>query len=50
MVEVPKDETRVKDEMHLVRGTEWIEVLKAFWRIMSSTFANNGQGKKFGKE
>lgn len=47
MVKPPNNEDKDTQEIvPLIRGAEWIGVLTAFWRVMASTFKNNGKEKK----
>lgn len=44
------DDKAPSDVPSLIRGAEWIGVLKAFWTIMFSTFRNNGKNEKIENE
>ncbi len=49
VIKSPKNKDKC-DVTPLIRGAEWIGVLKAFWTTMSSTLRNKGQDNKIDNE
>jgi hypothetical protein len=47
VVKSPNNDDKTScDLTPLIRGAEWVGVLRAFWHLMFSTFKNNSNSKK----